>query len=227
MMAFARKHIRFAAMTDEKLDWALREWSAVCAALICGAAIGIARKGGIHEPHGALFPLPGASMAGSGGQHLPHRFALLASHFHQQHERLADWWGEDWVQQDQHHDQTTLHFPGWAEVAGCWIVDDPQVLSQLSRLEGGIPLSPKELRDRYHYRQRPWLAVLSLRVWRWQTPYRLANSAMYGGCRSWISLQASLSCANALPALDDQQWRHRHAQIAAMLSPFPCVLHES
>lgn len=213
-------------MADEDCHWALREWSAVCAALLSGASVCIARKGGIHEPRGGLFPLPGSLIAGS-TRHIPQRFALLPGQFHQQAQRLAPWWAARWqAEHSAAQDNADLLFPGWAEVAACWLLSDAQEVTAFSQVEGAAPLSQEELLTRLRYRDQPWLAVMSLRVWRWPSPQHLPNSPQYRGCRSWIPLQAALPCADPVPVLDDGEWRRMHQQVAAAVPTAPCFCNE-
>jgi len=66
-------------------------------------------------------------------------------------------------------------------------------LTVLERLAPFHILSNDELRKRFHYRDRPGLYVLLLRVYRLQESYQLPVTEAYAGCRSWVDLGMDLS----------------------------------
>lgn len=173
------------------LDLGLREWWAICQGLSQGAICAVARKGGIHEHRGGLFRL----------QH--RRFALIPALEHQAPERL--------LPALRAHHPIPIPPPGqlllsaWAEVRAHWLLRRREEVDQLAALPGIQGLSQQELHSRFTYRGEEWLSLVLLQASVWRQPPPLGDHPAYGGCRSWIPLQAPLPIADSAPVLPAQQ----------------------
>ena len=90
-------------------------------------------------------------------------------------------------------------------------------LPPLERLEGLHPLAPETVRARFHYRDRPVLHALVLRVYRRPGAFVIPNTLGYEGCVSWVELDEALSTSGALPVLPDDAFVRRRAEILQRL----------
>ncbi|MFM9965581.1 MAG: DUF1802 family protein [Planctomycetaceae bacterium] len=173
-------------------QFAFKEWSVVCAALAEGRQTLILRKGGIHE--------------GREGFRVQHReFWLFPTGFHQQRSEVIP---EAWplLEEAQSREQTSDISLGLYAV-----VEDVQEvldLSSLARLRGRHVWSDATVEQRFHYRT-PGLFALLVRVYRRPTPYLIADSPHFAGCKSWVELPFPLSTSGLQPVLDDETFEQQ------------------
>lgn len=164
---------------------ALREWGAVVTALGQGLITAVVRKGGIHEHRGGLFTL----------RH--QRFALLPAVEHQATERLAPALRDLGLLPPPPSGQ--LEISHWATVVDHWQLNNRQQVAQAAAMPGLQGLSEGELAARFAYRDQPWVSVLLVAVSAFAQPQHIPDQPQYGGCRSWIALQAALPLAGSRP----------------------------
>lgn len=179
---------------------AFKEWAVVCAALASGRQTLILRKGGIHEGHE--------------GFQVEHReFWLFPTGFHQQRDEvIPDVW--PWLEELQSRSEPCGH-----ELELFAVVEQvQQVLDQsaLVRLTGRHVWSESTVEQRFHYRS-PGLFALIVRVYRRPTPYEIADSPHFAGCKSWVDLPLPLSTSGLQPVLDDATFDGQRAEIQQLL----------
>jgi len=163
---------------------ALKEWDAQCQALASGQTAVILRKGGIMETHG--------------GFEAEHRAFLLYPTF--LHQNLAELRPEfeDLLRPDPAPGQIVL--PARAEVLDVYKIES---LEQVLALEDMQALNADAIERRFHYRNRPWLHALVLRVLPLTPPLVISETPEMLGCVSWVPLQLDLEVPAAAPALTE------------------------
>jgi hypothetical protein len=168
---------------------AFKEWAGVCRALLSGRQSLILRKGGIEEGPGDFRPEHDA-------------YWLYPTRVHQAEQGLKP--GTDVPADDETEPPDgTIGLRGLAVVAGVVSIDDP---ARLPALDGLHVWTPETVEKRFHYR-RPGLWVLGVRVFRRDTPIRLAVTPEQAGCKSWVHLDPALSTAGLAPVLNDAEFR--------------------
>lgn len=183
---------------------AFKEWAVVCAALASGRQTLILRKGGIHEGHE--------------GFHVEHReFWLFPTGFHQQRDEILP---DAWPLLDELQSRGE---PNGHELSLYAIVEDVQHVldrSTLARLSGRHVWSEATVGQRFHYRT-PGLFALTVRVYRRPTPFAIADSPYFVGCKSWVELPAALPTSELRPVLDERSFSTQRNEIRALLSGQP------
>ena len=170
--------------------------------LAAGRSCILLRKGGIWEQKQAFT--------------VEHReFWIFPTHFHQNpHELVPE---SLWALESgraAHPDGDRVRIEHYAVVHDAFRVED---LDALQRLEGLHPLDPATVEARFRYRDRPYLHVLVLRVYRLPEPYIIPNTLAYEGCISWVELDEPLSTVGAIPVLDDREFEEARKGIAERL----------
>jgi len=177
------------------LDIALKEWQAVCTALVTGRQCILLRKGGIHEVEGK-FELETS------------KFLLFPTYLHQ---------NIDWIKPpdrklaDQRSaEPETIQVPGYATVEQIWQVKSRE---QMERLDADHIYLPPLIDMRFNYRPENPLYLLLVRTYRLHQPTTVDNTPAYAGCKSWVPLDQSIPTGDALPVLDDVKYEHRRKGI--------------
>ena len=175
-------------------QFAFKEWAVVCAALASGRQTLILRKGGIHE--------------GREGFRVEHReFWLFPTGFHQKRDDvIPDAW--QLLEEVQSRGQSPqIELSMYAVVEEVHHLTDRAALSHLS---GQHVWSEATVEQRFDYRN-PGLFALVVRVFRRPTPFQIADSPHFAGCKSWVDLPAALPTSDLQPVLDDASFdRQRH-----------------
>lgn len=186
-------------MVDATLDTGLKEWEAVCRALVGGRQIMLLRKGGIHETAG-VFEME------------RDRFLLFPTWLHQN----IDWIkpGDRAGAETHASEPPTVTLGGWAQVSDIVRVKSRASVDALSAEHIYLP----PLIDmRFDYRPDKPLYVLIVRAYRLATPITIPNTAAYAGCRSWVPLEQPIDIRDAQPALADDVFTERQAHIRRTL----------
>ncbi len=177
---------------------ALKEWDAQAQALTTGQIAVILRKGGILETHG--------------GFEVQHReFLLYPTFLHQNAAELRP----DFIpllRSDPAPGQIIL--PARAEVLDVYKIE---ALEQVLKLEDLQALNAAAIERRFHYRNRPWLHALVLRVFPLVSPLPIRETPELLGCVSWVPL-GDLSAQTADPALPEAALAELRAEVARRLS---------
>jgi hypothetical protein len=171
--------------------YALKEWAVVVRALAEGRQTLVFRKGGILEEAGEF--------------RVEHsEFFLYPTYLHEQAERVVPAAAADL--------RAVMAEKPPGERVGLSVyaaVREAVRITDFERLKGLRPhhiFSDGEIENRFHYRQRPGLFVLLLRVYRLPRPFWLPVTRAYAGCRSWVDLETHLSTKGTEPAIPDVKY---------------------
>lgn len=179
------------------INHALKEWAVAVEALEAGKTILLLRKGGIKEE----------------GNHfkVAHNEVLLYPTFEHQKPDLL---------KPEYADQVTPVPSGWHPETiriGAWAnVTDILLVSFEPSIKALLPFhvwNEKFVSDRLKWKPRQPIYVLLLRTYKLSEPKEIPYLAEYGGCKSWITLQESISVANATPVLTDTEYNKRTSVI--------------
>lgn len=168
---------------------AFKEWVIVVDALGRGEQIVILRKGGIHE--------------GKGGFQVEHpRFWLFPTLFHQQRECVVPSaqarFDEIRLRTSAATENVRIEFLG--EVADWRRIES---LEQAHALRGQHIWRDEVIAERFEWGRSKDIFALAVRVFRIPEPVELPMVPSYGGCKSWIDLDADLPTKEAAPVLND------------------------
>ncbi|MEP6493201.1 MAG: DUF1802 family protein [bacterium] len=177
-------------MADESLSerTALKEWAVLVDAMARGEIIAMVRKGGIREQR-----------AGFSVRH--ERFVLFPTFFHEKENDLASRF-------TQHLDGSharrpadgTIRIEYVADVIGVWQVME---LDRLRAIESEHGLAWSAVESRFHYKDKPGVQVVAVRVSRLPEPVSVPDVKRYQGCVSWVELDNDIDVSNTRPVLDD------------------------
>jgi hypothetical protein len=174
------------------MNIALKEWSAVIAALDGGAQIFLLRKGGIVEAKRGFEPLYAEFLFFPTTEHQharylkPESVGLLA--------RLAT------------QPEAGLHISHLGRVTD--VLRAPQ--DQAALLEAPHVWNEDFIRQRYHYRPDLALYVLVVRVFRLASPHLISVRPAYAGCKSWVHLAEEIPVEGMKPVLEEAEFgQHR------------------
>ena len=180
---------------------ALKEWAVLVDAMQRGDIVAMVRKGGIREQR-----------AGVAVRH--DRFLLYPTFFHEKEAELQPRFRERLAASHERHVPGVVRVELVASVAGVWRVDD---LERLRGIEAQHGLAWPAVESRFHYRNRPGVQVVAVRVARLGTAVELPEVRRYLGCVSWVALDAPVAVAGAVPVLDDAALAHRLTLLRAAL----------
>lgn len=127
------------------------------------------------------------------------RFYLYPTYFHQ---------GES----EARPSVTITH---WCEIVRTWTVRDAE---QLSRLEPLVIMPRETLDARYRFRPDQVLYVLGLRTWELLHPAQIRFNEIYGGCKSWVSVDEEIDIDGSRAVLDESALEAKFADIERALS---------
>jgi hypothetical protein len=182
---------------------ALKEWAIVCEALADGRQTLLIRKGGILEV--------------KDGFDVTHRsFWLFPTYAHQNTADLVPS-----VREEFRFIQATEPASGVIPIRLYATVEDVlrvTELESLRRLEGQHVLSWECVASRFHYRNKPGVHLLILRVHRRPEPIPVQNQSWYDGCVSWVELDQPLDVAGCVPVLTDADFTARVAAIRRQIA---------
>ncbi|HET7481088.1 MAG TPA: DUF1802 family protein [Rubrobacteraceae bacterium] len=185
--------------SSDSLHHALKEWAVAVRALEIGATALVVRKGGIREKAFAIEDS---------------RFLLLPGYEHQRPELLKPEYRDLMDDLPKLSDEGPLRFSSFAEVAGAYEVSEAE---ELSALDEHHIWTPEYAESRFKWRPKKPLTVLLLRTYVLPETVELPYREEYGGCKSWIQLQDSVSTEGARPALPDEEFERLTAPALAVL----------
>ncbi|CAA9350202.1 MAG: hypothetical protein AVDCRST_MAG11-3471 [uncultured Gemmatimonadaceae bacterium] len=166
---------------------ALKEWAVLVDAMARGDIVAMVRKGGIREQRAGFSVRHG-------------RFLFYPTYFHEKAAELAP---RFLPTLDAAHarrpPEGEIRLEYLADVAAVWRVDD---VRRLRAVEGEHGLTPAAAEARFHYKNRPGVQVVAARVLRLPEPAHVPEARRYGGCVSWVELDAAVDVAGARPVLD-------------------------
>jgi hypothetical protein len=168
------------------VSWpALKEWSAAVHAMLDGRQSVLLRKGGIHEKR---FAVAAPEFV----------FFPTVAHGHRERVRPEHWPLLDLAAADSADEAVTIR--AGAKVVAAVEVNQPEALGELDDLHIWTPESVQS--DRLDFRPRHRLTVLVVQAIPLVEPFRLARTAEYAGCVSWVDVP--LHPRWAAPVRDDE-----------------------
>jgi hypothetical protein len=180
-----------------------KEWAVVVDALARGDQILILRKGGISE--------------GSGGFQLEHeRFLLFPTLFHQQRDSVIP------AAQIRYDAIAPGLSPGkvqlecFAEVVDWKLLENFDAAQQLN---GQHVWRDEVIREKFESGKGQSLYVIAVRVFRLAVPVELPMAPHYGGCKSWVELDTTISRDGAQPVLTDREFSTKFERFEQALAP--------
>lgn len=169
------------------IDTALKEWSVAVEAIAQGEQIILLRKGGIREEQGHFRAKSDRIILFPTFEH--QKPALLKPAYQSVVTPVASGW---------HPEKITLK--AWAEVTHIFLTTEAEKVRALSDFH---IWQPQLAADRLKWKPKQPLYVLALRAYRLVSPVEIAwNSDLYGGCRSWISLEQPVEVDTTHPAVE-------------------------
>jgi len=181
---------------------AFKEWAVVVDALDWGEQILILRKGGIREERGQF--------------QVDHReFWLFPTQYHEAESSIIP------SKRPRLREIAAAAATGVVDIQDYAVVDlvlrvnDAAVLR---RLQGRHIWSEAVLEERFRFGREPGLHALLTRVYRLSSPVRLPMRESYGGCKSWVELEKSLSTEGLTPVLPDVEYTAQRDEIRDRLS---------
>ena len=182
---------------------ALKEWDAQLSALLEGRTAILVRKGGIFEQR-------------DGFQVQRDQFWLYPTFLHQNLAELNLEY-QAGLRPDPTPGEVTLS--AYATVAGVLKLED---LPAARALEGVQALNASSLERRFHYKNRPVLHALLLRVYR-AAPQTVLETPAIKGCVSWVDLEPAVEVRDARAVLSDAQFSAERTRLEALFGRFSSV----
>ena len=180
------------------MNIALKEWSAVIAALDGGEQIFLLRKGGIVEARRGFEP-----------RYKEFLFFPTTEH---QHARYLKPECAGWLARET-SPEAGLRISHLARVSG--VVRAPQDPSAL--IEAPHIWNEDFIRQRYTYRPDLPLYVLVVRVFRLRSPHVIPLRPAYAGCKSWVHLTEEVAVEGAEPVLAEAEFAKQSGQLLHQL----------
>lgn len=177
---------------------ALKEWAVLVDAMLRGELVAMIRKGGIREQR-----------AGFSVRH--DRFLLYPTFFHEKAIELAPRYVPQLeASHTRKPDEGTIRIEAVADVMGVWQVSE---LETLRAIEGEHGMAWNAVESRFHYKNKPGVQVIAVRVSRLATPVIVPETRRYLGCVSWVEFDEDVDVSNAEPVLDDASLMMRIARL--------------
>jgi hypothetical protein len=181
---------------------ALKEWAVLVDAMQRGDIVAMVRKGGIREQR-----------AGFSVRH--ERFMLYPTFFHEKEAEVAERFRPGLAASHAARPaEGRIRLACLAEVVALWRV---ATLEPLRAIDGAHGLAWPAVESRFHYKQRPGVQVVAVRVRRLRAPIDLPEARRYGGCVSWVELDDDVDVAGAAPVLDERVLAARVAELTEVL----------
>jgi hypothetical protein len=186
---------------------AFKEWAVVVDALGQGGQIIIFRKGGISE--------------GRRGFQVEHdRFFLFPTLFHQQRESVLP------LAQKRYDSFAPTLIPSIVRIQYFAEVVDWKFLDSLEaalRLTGQHVWREEVIRERFDWGRSKSIYAMAVRVHRLPLPVELPVLPEYGGCKSWVELDAVIETKGAQAVLTEQAFKEKLQQFHAVLDSTPAL----
>ena len=167
---------------------ALKEWAVAVDALIAAETVVLLRKGGIREAGFKVDSRP---------------FWLYPTYEHQKPELLKP----------QYRNLVTIVAPGWHPdlvSIGAWAIVTHQYelkeQTQLNRLMPHHIWNEDFTEMRLKWKPNLALTVVFLRVFRLNESVEIPFESVYGGCRSWTTLQPKIDASDSVAVLSDDRY---------------------
>lgn len=171
----------------ESMNAALKEWSALIAALAAGRQVFLLRKGGLAESRA--------------GFKLRYNSFLLFPTFEHQHAQ--------WIRPEFHDllvppREGVIAIEYLAEVTD--VLPAPAGPERLERAAGHHIWNERFLHMRYAYRSDLPLHLICVRLSRLTEPRLIPDRLSYAGCKSWVHLSEEIDVTRSTPVLDPARY---------------------
>jgi len=194
---------------EEASAQALKEWGAIEQALAAGEIAVLVRKGGLWERRDDF--------------EMEHRqFWIFPTLYHQNPLELRSElaWALD-AAEAADPGGAFVRLELFAEVTDAFRIENLDAALALTDLQA---LTPDTIENRFHYRYRPYVHALLLRVYRRNAPHVIPNTLGYEGCVSWVELDEELPVGPATPVLDDERFNAFRDLVKRRLAAHPGVV---
>ncbi len=181
---------------------AFKEWAVVVDALGRGEQVLIFRKGGIREQRGEFH-------AGH------HEFWLFPTQYHETERSVIP------SKRPVLSEMAAIPPRDFVDIEYYVVADAVLTITDIEcvkRLQGRHIWSEQVLQERFQFGHEAGLHALLTRVYRRPEPERFALRESYGGCKSWVELERSLSTEGLTPVLGDVEYRVQREGILELLS---------
>jgi hypothetical protein len=177
---------------------ALKEWDAQIQALETGQTALVIRKGGIVEARGEFK--------------VEYReFWLYPTFLHQNSGELRSPFSS-LLRPDPTSGQVSIR--SFARVERVWKLEN---LETIKALESHQCLTAAALERKFHYRNKPWVHALLLRVYKLEPAQTIIESELQRGCVSWVPLEQEISTENLTPSMNDLRFAAQHQKLESIL----------
>lgn len=184
-------------------DRAFKEWAVACAAMKEGKQILLVRKGGIRE-EGGVFTVNAPE------------FFLMPTYEHQNARLLEpEWVARLEALSSVPHDPHIVTLDAYAVVERILVARNDE---QVNAVRHETIWNATYVKERFDFNPYDPLYLLVLRVYNLPEAVTLPMLPEYTGCKSWVTLERSLSTAGAAPALSDADFARRRDMLLAALS---------
>jgi hypothetical protein len=177
---------------------ALKEWDAQIQALETGQTALVIRKGGIVEARGEF--------------EVEHReFWLYPTFLHQNPGELRSPFSS-LLRANPASNQVSIR--AFARVERIWKLED---LAMIRALEPHQCLTVEALERKFHYRNKPWVHALLLRVYKLEPAQTITESDLQRGCVSWVPLEQTISLKHLNPCMDNPSFTAVRQKLESLL----------
>ncbi|WP_127082231.1 DUF1802 family protein [Dulcicalothrix desertica] len=186
---------------------ALKEWAVAIQALEAGDTVMLLRKGGINE-QGGRFRVA------------QEQVLLYPTYEHQQPFLLKTEYADRVVPVTSGWHPETVRIGSFAQITHVFPVSDAHIVNQL------LPFhiwNENFLIDRLKWKPRQPLFVLLLRAYKLAQTEEVPYRDSYGGCKSWIDLERSISIKNAIPVLSESTYHLTVNDISSIIGQDLCI----
>jgi len=185
---------------------ALKEWAVAVKALRDGRQILLVRKGGIREETRDF-------------RVRARRFLLFPTYEHQQADLLQPPFVTDLEQVlAAPRDPSRVSIDTWVELTDVFEVTEPW---QVEAVASHYCWSQRYAEERLRWRPRKPLLAMAVRVFKLSEQREIEVLAAYGGCKSWLKLADDVPVAGIVPALPDDEYARRVAEVRVALEREP------
>ena len=181
---------------------ALKEWAVLVDAMARGDIVAMVRKGGIREQR-------------AGFQVRHDRFLLYPTFFHEKAAELAPRFVPTLeASHGLRPEEGVVRIEYVAEVAAVWPVADLALLPAIEHEHG---LARAAVESRFHYKNRPGVQVVAVRLARLPRAVELPEQRRYAGCVSWVELDDAIDVRDAVPVVPAADFERRLAALRTAL----------
>jgi len=103
----------------------------------------------------------------------------------------------------------------WCEIVRTWVVAD---FESLERLAPHVVLPHETLSARYVFRPDQALYVIGVRTWELARPAQVVFRDVYGGCKSWVSVDEEIDVDGSRQVLSEGELQAKIEEIDALLA---------